>query len=68
MTSPKLKGLSPLNLSADQQRQEAIARVGKTSIQGVQKKLSAKLKIKDECFEIVDQNGLYILKPQSDIG
>ncbi len=56
-----------MDLSADEQRQEAIERVGKMSIQGVQKKLSATLRIKDECFEIVDQNGHYILKPQSDI-
>ena len=67
LLSPQLNNLNPLNFSADEQRQEAIARVGKMSIQGVQKKLSAKLKIKDECFEIVDQNGHYILKPQSDI-
>lgn len=67
LLSPQLKNLSPLDLSADEQRQEAIARVGKMSIQGVQKKLSAKLKIKEGCFEIVDQNGHYILKPQSDI-
>lgn len=67
LLSPQLKNLVPLDLSAEEQRQEAIARVGKMSIQGVQKKLSAKLKIKDECFEIVDQNGHYILKPQSDI-
>lgn len=67
LLSPQLKNLSPLDLSADEQRQEAIARVGKMSIQGVQKKLSAKLKIKEGSFEIVDQNGHYILKPQSDI-
>ncbi len=67
LLSPKLKNLSSLDLSADEQRQEAIVRVGKMSIQGVQKKLSAKLNVKDEHFEIVDQNGHYILKPQSDI-
>ena len=65
--SAQLKNLNSLDLSAEEQRQEAIARVGKMSIQGIQKKLSAKLKIKDECFEIVDQNGQYILKPQSEI-
>ncbi len=64
--SPQLKKLSPLDLSADEQRQEAIDRVGKMSIQGVQKKLSAQLKVKAGCFDIVDQNGNYILKPQSD--
>ena len=67
LLSPKLKSLSPLDLSADEQRQEAISRVGKMSIQGVQKKLSAKLKVKNGYFEIVDQYGQYILKPQSDI-
>ena len=67
LLSSQLKNLRPLDLSADEQRKEAIDRVGKMSIQGVQKKLSAKLKIKDECFEIVDHKGQYILKPQSDI-
>jgi serine/threonine-protein kinase HipA len=66
LLSPQLKKLSPLELSADEQRQEALDRVGKMSIQGVQKKLSAQLKIKEGCFELVDQNGQYILKPQSD--
>lgn len=63
--SPQLKNLHPLELSAEEQRQEAIARVGKMSIQGIQTKLSALLKIKEERFEIVDQNGHFILKPQS---
>jgi serine/threonine-protein kinase HipA len=52
-------------LSADEQRKDAIDRAGKMSIQGVQTKLSAQLKIKKGCFEIVDQSGHYILKPQS---
>lgn len=65
LLSPQLKDLKPLQLSADEQRQEAIARVGKMSIQGVQTKLSAQLKIKEECFEIVDQKGHFIFKPQS---
>jgi serine/threonine-protein kinase HipA len=66
LLSPQIKKLGPLMLTAAEQRQEAIARVGKMSIQGVQAKLSAKLKIKEGCFEIVDENGRYILKPQSD--
>lgn len=65
--SPQLRNLHPLNLSADEQRQEATDRAGKISIQGVQKKLSAVLKIKDETFEIVDKNARYILKPQSSL-
>jgi serine/threonine-protein kinase HipA len=66
LLSKQLKNLYPLSLSADEQRKEAIARVGKMSIQGVQPKLSAQLKIKDEHFEIVDEGGAFILKPQSD--
>ena len=36
------------------------------SVQGVQTKLSAQLKIKEEGFELVDQKGHFILKPQSE--
>lgn len=64
--SPQLKNLNPLNLSAEELRMEAIARAGKMSIQGVQTKLSARLNITKECFDIVDQYGHYILKPQSE--
>lgn len=66
LLSPQLKSLNPLDLSANEQRNEALNRVGKMSVQGVQKKLSAQLKIKAGCFDITDQNGHYILKPQSD--
>jgi len=67
LLSPQLKHLNPLELSADEQRKEALDRVGKMSVQGVQKKLSAQLKITAGHFEIVDQKGHYILKPQSDL-
>jgi serine/threonine-protein kinase HipA len=65
LLSPQLKELAPLKFSAEEQRKEAIARVGKMSIQGVQPKLSAQLKVKAGHFEVVDQYGHYILKPQS---
>jgi serine/threonine-protein kinase HipA len=65
LLSPKLTNLEPLDYSAEQQREEALRRVGKMSIQGVQLKLSAKLKIKESKFVLVDQFGQYILKPQS---
>jgi serine/threonine-protein kinase HipA len=65
--SSQLKDLAPLDLSAEEQRKEALDRVGKMSIQGVQKKLCAQLRIKAGYFDIVDQNGHYILKPQSDL-
>lgn len=66
LLAPRLEHLDPLELSADEQRKQAIARSGKMSIQGVQTKLSARLKIKAGYFEIVDQYGQYILKPQSE--
>ena len=65
LLSPQLPYLKPLELSAAEQRREALAHAGKMSIQGVQIKLSAQLKIKQGCFELVDQQGRYILKPQS---
>lgn len=65
LLSPTLKDLKPLDLSADEQRETALTHVGKMSVQGIQPKLSAKLKVKKACFEIVDQYGQYILKPQS---
>ena len=60
-------GLSNLNLlpyTAEEQRIDAFNRASKMSIQGVQPKLSAILNAKNECFEIVDRGGRYILKPQ----
>ena len=65
LLSPQLHTLEPLKLSAEEQRHEAVSRAGKMSIQGVQTKLSAQLKIKEGCFKIVDNNGHYILKTQS---
>lgn len=66
LLSPQLKNLHPLLLTADEQCKEAVSRAGKMSVQGVQTKLSAQLKITKECFEIVDQQGHFILKPQSE--
>ena len=60
-----LESLAPLSISAEQQRQEAISRAGKMSVQGLQLKLSAVLRITEGRFEIVDRGGQYILKPQS---
>jgi serine/threonine-protein kinase HipA len=60
-----LTSLAPLEFSAEQQRQEAINRAGKMSIQGLQPKLSAVLRVSEGRLEIVDRGGRYILKPQS---
>lgn len=65
LLSPKLKKLNDLSLTQEEQLKEAATRAVKMSIQGVQPKLSAKLRIKEERFEIVDRNGVYILKPQN---
>ena len=65
--SPRLTDLTDLPFTAQEQRQEAASRSGKMSIQGVQPKLSAKLSIKNRRFEIVDNRGTFIIKPQSDI-
>ena len=67
LLSPALKVLELLNFTPDELRAEAMQRASKMSIQGVQPKLSAILNIKDGCFEIVDKNGKYILKPQHHI-
>lgn len=60
-----LASLAPLEFTAEQQRQEAINRAGKMSIQGLQLKLSVVLRITEGRFEVVNRGGQYILKPQS---
>jgi serine/threonine-protein kinase HipA len=61
----QLKSLQEIPYSAEEQRQEAVIRASKMSVQGVQPKLSALLNITEGKFEIVDNRGMYILKPQS---
>ena len=61
---PRLKNLKPLPFNAKQLREEATFRADKLSIQGVQPKLSARLSVKNESFELVDRRGRFILKPQ----
>ncbi len=60
-----LTSLAPLEFTAEQQRQEALHRAGKMSIQGLQLKLSLALRIAEGRFEVVNRGGHYILKPQS---
>jgi len=67
LLAPTIRDLKTLQYTAAEQREEAFQRSVKMSVQGVQPKLSAILDIKNECFEIVDQHGRYILKPQHDI-
>jgi len=63
--SPRLESLKDFPFSAEDQVREAIARAAKMSIQGVQPKLSVRLNVKNEIFEIVDIGGHYIFKPQT---
>ena len=65
LLSRNLTQLNDLPLTQEEQLREAAIRADKMSIQGVQPKLSAKLNVKDEVFDIVDRGGEYILKPQN---
>ena len=67
MLSKSLEVLNPLPFSAQEQRKEAAVRMKRMSIQGVQPKLSANLDTRNSTFEIVNQKGKYIIKPQSDL-
>ena len=60
---PKLTHLEPLEYSYEAQLREVRRRSDKMSIQGVQPKLSAVLKLKDSSFALVDRGGRFILKP-----
>lgn len=59
---PRLMDIKPLPYTLAQQLEEAAARADKMSVQGVQPKLSAVLKIKENRFEIVDRGGRFILE------
>ena len=63
--SPQLKTLKTLPFSQEKLVQESTLRMTKMSIQGVQPKLSAVLKVSKGCFEIVDSKGKFIIKPQN---
>lgn len=59
----RLTALAPLPYTRAQLIEEAAARAGKMSIQGMQPKVSAVLRVKDGRLEIVDHGGRYIVKP-----
>ena len=67
MIAPKLTTLHDLPYTAAELRQEVANRARKLSIPGVQPKLSAVISVVNQQFEIVDQFGNYIIKPQNDI-
>jgi serine/threonine-protein kinase HipA len=64
LLSPRLTDLKDFPYSAEQQRQEAVLRAGKISIQGIQPKLSVVLNVTQQTFTLSDQRARYIIKPQ----
>lgn len=67
LLSRNLTHLEDFPYTQEEQLREAAARASKLSIQGVQPKLSAKLKVKEGIFEVADKGGEYILKPQNNM-
>lgn len=63
MIHPRLRDLMPLQYSQVEQIRQARLRSDKMSIQGVQPKLSAILKLREQSLELVDSGGKFILKP-----
>lgn len=59
----RLRSLAPLPYTKDQLLEEAAARAVKMSIQGMQPKVSAVLRVTEGRMEIVDNGGRYIVKP-----
>jgi serine/threonine-protein kinase HipA len=62
-----LKDLLDFPYNKGDQLKQAMARATKMSIQGVQPKLSARLNVSAGIFEIADQGGTFIIKPQNDL-
>ena len=62
--SPNLETLRDFPFDSERQRQEAVVRAAKMSVQGVQPKLSVRLNARSGMFEIVDRGGRYLIKPQ----
>jgi len=60
---PRLAGLHALEYSAGEQIRQARLCADKMSIQGVQPKLSAVLRVSQQSFELADRGGKFILKP-----
>ncbi len=60
----KLEALEVFPYSAEEQRYEAAQRASRMSIQGMQPKVSALLRVSKGRFEMVDSGGRYIVKPQ----
>ncbi len=59
----RLNSLAPLPYTREQLIEQASARAVKMSVQGMQPKVSAVLRVKEGRMEIVDNGGRYIVKP-----
>lgn len=64
LLSRSLISLKDLPFTSLEQRQEAVSRMCRMSIQGVQPKLSAILNVRRQSFELVEVHGQFIIKPQ----
>jgi serine/threonine-protein kinase HipA len=67
LLSRGLTHLEDFPYTQEEQLREAASRAPKMSIQGVQPKMSAKLKVTEGVFEVTDRGGEYILKPQNNL-
>lgn len=65
LLSKTLTNLHPLPFTQEKLRLEARHQADKISIQGMQPKLSARLNVSKQCFELVNSQGTFILKPQT---
>jgi len=65
LLSKNLDTLNDLPFTQEEQVHEAAMRADKMSIQGVQPKLSARFNRAAKVFELADQGGTYILKPEN---
>jgi serine/threonine-protein kinase HipA len=65
LLSRNLTRLEDFPYTQEEQLRQAAARAPKMSIQGVQPKLSAKLKVTEGIFEVTNRGGEFILKPQN---
>lgn len=63
--NPRLDDLADLDYTSQELMYEVGLRASKLSIQGVQPKLSARLDLKNQAFQLVERKGQFILKPPS---
>lgn len=66
LLSRSLTQLNPLPFTQEMLRKEATKRADKMSIQGIQPKISARLDTANHTFQLVDNGGTFILKPQTE--